>query len=322
MPGSGGSVSDAPIEKTVDGQHHQLAYITPVEAQSLVDQGGKPTMTNEGIMAYPGHHGQSGESMGVSQGSSSNSGSGGDGPPGGGDPGMTYTAPTSQPSGGDQDEDASGLVGHVEYAPVHSIENIHGEFDDPGSASYDPTYDATEQAIATKKSAMGSGKYAGDYKWNPTTQKMDRYPDFTFKEHWENAPDAIKWSPTLRLLYATGKNISEWSKRNSWSWDTNTGTIKDNSGNSVRERDLMNAAAPEAPGLIGETTVPDSQAAKWYANLGNNTSTAFSFSTAYADAKAKQQTILGNPSAIRQLAVNESPFYNWLKENSLNKGIL
>ena len=48
MPGSGGSVSDAPIEKTVDGQHHQLAYITPVEAQSLVDQGGKPTMTNEG----------------------------------------------------------------------------------------------------------------------------------------------------------------------------------------------------------------------------------------------------------------------------------
>ena len=322
MPSSGGSVSDAPIEKTVDGQHHQLAYITPVEAQSLVDQGGKPTMTNEGIMAYPGHHGQSGESMGVSQGSSSNSGSGGDGPPGGGDPGMTYTAPTSQPSGGDQDEDASGLVGHVEYAPVHSIENIHGEFDDPGSASYDPTYDAREQAIATKKSAMGSGEYAGDYKWNPTTQKMDRYPDFTFKEHWENAPDAIKWSPTLRLLYATGKNISEWSKRNSWSWDTNTGTIKDNSGNSVRERDLMNAAAPEAPGLIGETTVPDSQAAQWYANLGNNTSTAFSFSTAYADAKAKQQTILGNPSAIRQLAVNESPFYNWLKENSLNKGIL
>ena len=320
MPGSGGSVSDAPIEKTVDGQHHQLAYITPVEAQSLVDQGGKPTMTNEGIMAYPGHHGQSGESMGVSQGPSHGPRNG----PNRGDhhpPSPPERSPV-QSSSDDQDEDASGLVGHVEYAPVHSIENIHGEFDDPGSASYDPTYDAREQAIATKKSAMGSGEYAGDYKWNPTTQKMDRYPDFTFKEHWENAPDAIKWSPTLRLLYATGKNISEWSKRNSWSWDTNTGTIKDNSGNSVRERDLMNAAAPEAPGLIGETTLPDSQAAKWYANLGNNTSTAFSFSTAYADAKAKQQTILGNPSAIRQLAVNESPFYNWLKENSLNKGIL
>ena len=209
MPGSGGSVSDAPIEKTVDGQHHQLAYITPVEAQSLVDQGGKPTMTNEGIMAYPGHHGQSGESMGVSQGSSSNSGSGGDGPPGGGDPGMTYTAPTSQPSGGDQDEDASGLVGHVEYAPIHSIENIHGEFDDPGSASYDPTYHATEQAIATKKSALGSGKYAGDYKWNPTTQKMDRYPDIHFKEHEKNATDAINWQPTLRSVYQAGKNEGE-----------------------------------------------------------------------------------------------------------------
>ena len=53
MPSSGGSVSDAPMQKTVDGQPHQLAYITPGEAQTLVDQGGKPTMTNEGVMAYP-----------------------------------------------------------------------------------------------------------------------------------------------------------------------------------------------------------------------------------------------------------------------------
>ena len=68
MPSSGGSVSDAPINKVVDGQEHQLSYITPVEAQYLVSQGGKPTMTNEGVMAYPGHHGVSGQSMGVAQG--------------------------------------------------------------------------------------------------------------------------------------------------------------------------------------------------------------------------------------------------------------
>ena len=53
MPSSGGSISDAPVNKVVDGQEHQLSYITSNEAQNLVDQGGQPTMTNEGVMAYP-----------------------------------------------------------------------------------------------------------------------------------------------------------------------------------------------------------------------------------------------------------------------------
>ena len=53
MPSSGGSISDAPVNKVVDGQEHQLSYITPGEAQNLVSQGGQPTMTNEGVMAYP-----------------------------------------------------------------------------------------------------------------------------------------------------------------------------------------------------------------------------------------------------------------------------
>jgi hypothetical protein len=87
MSGSGGSVSDAPTNKTVSGQRHQLAYITPDEVNTLVDQGGVPTMTNEGIMAYPGHYG----------GSSSSSSS--SGPPGGGatslGSGRDYSPPPS-----------------------------------------------------------------------------------------------------------------------------------------------------------------------------------------------------------------------------------
>ena len=307
MPSSGGSVSDAPIEKTVDGKHHQLAYITPNEAQTLVDQGGNPTMTNEGIVAYP--------SWDVGKGTTKES----------------YDAGrTGDHRDRDQDEDAASLAGHVQYAPTHHIENIHGEFDDPGSASYDPTYNAREQAIATRASAFGTGKHAGDDRWNPTTQKMERVQDYTFKEHWDRAPDALKWSPTLRLLYASGKNLSEWTKAKGWSLNPGTGTITDEKGNNVGERVLMNAVAPEAPELIAnqsntQTTSGSYSASQWYANLGNTNTTGsnpFSFSTAFADAKAKQQTILGNPSAIRQLAVNESPFYNWLKENSLNKGIL
>jgi len=39
--------------KIIDGQPHQLSYITPGEAQSLQDLGGRKVMTSEGIPAYP-----------------------------------------------------------------------------------------------------------------------------------------------------------------------------------------------------------------------------------------------------------------------------
>ena len=39
--------------KTVKGQPHLLAYITPNEVNKLKDSGGQETMTPEGIPAYP-----------------------------------------------------------------------------------------------------------------------------------------------------------------------------------------------------------------------------------------------------------------------------
>mgnify|MGYP003140652859 CR=1 FL=1 len=308
MPSSGGSVSDVPTNKTVDGQDHQLAYITPNEAQTLVDQGGKPTMTNEGVMAYPpgmGDPNYDGSGGGTYSGSGGNTG---------GNDNNNWS--------GDHDENAANLPGHVEYGPTHHIENIHGEFDDPGSASYDQYYNPKAQATATKESAFGTGKHAGSERWNPTTGKMERFQDYTFKEHWDRAPDAIKMSPTLRFLYATGKNIGEWSKRNSWSWDKNNNIVKDSSGNEVGERALMNAAAPEAPGLLGGTNTQTSQAAKWYSTLGTNTNNQFSFQDEYNKAKTKQASILGQSSPMKYLAVSQSPFFDFLKENKLDRGIL
>ena len=62
MSASGGSTSDQNIStnKVVDGQSHYLAYITPDEGKSLVDQGGKETITDSGIPAYPGGAGTGG----------------------------------------------------------------------------------------------------------------------------------------------------------------------------------------------------------------------------------------------------------------------
>ena len=277
MPSSGGSISDAPVNKVVDGQEHQLSYITSNEAQNLVDQGGQPTMTNEGVMAYP-PLGEPGTSPGTNV--SGGARHGNEGPAGGASAGGAY---------------GGNVNPQQEYAGL----TIQEQRD----------YNADPEGYAEKQNQVEQ--------------------DLTFKEHWDNAPKAIRWSPTLRFLYSSGKNLGEWAKSKGWNFNNNTGNFTNNSGGNVGERQLMNAAAPEAPGLVsGQSntqTTTGYSASQWYTNLGNTNTTGsnpFSFSTAFADAKAKQQTILGNPSAIKQLAVNESPFYGFLKDNSLDKGIL
>ena len=88
------------------------------------------------------------------------------------------------------------------------------------------------------------------------------------------------------------------------------------------ERDnLEDLFRNEAIFAKAKVTPVESVAAKWYKNLGNIKNN-FAYQSAYASAKAKQQGILGSPSPFRYLAINESPFYNWLKDNSLDKGIL
>ena len=96
-------------------------------------------------------------------------------------------------------------------------------------------------------------------------------------------------------------------------------------GGDGQNREMMAALAPEAPYIVSGTTQPtNSPAANWYANLGqtNTNPGGFNLATEYAAAKSNVSQTLGTPSAIGQLAVNQSPFYNWLKDNSLDKGIL
>ena len=64
----------------------------------------------------------------------------------------------------------------------------------------------------------------------------------------------------------------------------------------------------------------DSVAAKFFGNTANKFK--FDFQQEYTKALANQKKILNSSSAIGQLAVNQSPFYSWLKEKSLDKGIL
>ena len=76
-----------------------------------------------------------------------------------------------------------------------------------------------------------------------------------------------------------------------------------------------------SPYLVSGTTQVESEASKWYNSIGNNTQ-QFNFATAYANAKTKVSQTLNNKGAIGMLAVNDSPYYDWLKTKSLDKGIL
>jgi hypothetical protein len=92
-------------------------------------------------------------------------------------------------------------------------------------------------------------------------------------------------------------------------------------GGDGQDRELMNMIAPVAPYTVSGTTPIESQAAKWYSSLGGN-SGGFNLGQAYAAAQTKQKQILGSASPVGLLAVNQSPFYDFLKLNKIDRGIL
>jgi len=178
----------------------------------------------------------------------------------------------------------------------------------------------------------------GRYRVNPNTGDFER-TDMSFAEHWANRPAALKSSPTLSLLYATGKNIGEWAGKkgfagydesglktgNIWGGSGSGGDGNNNTGGNGGERARMNTIAPHAPYIVSGLTPPSNSASQnWYQGLGNSNTNpnAFNLATEFAAAKSKQAAILGNSSAVGMLAANQTPYFDFLQKHSLTKGIL
>ena len=249
----------------------------------------------------------------------------------------TYSGPSADSySGMDNEQQAE-----------HDRQHYQSWVEETQQPQYDGTEDNEEQAEIDRQFAIDKGLITVDAQGNefegpnvrndqgiivsrndPSVQQQD----LTFAEHWANRPAAIKWSPTLSFLYATGKNIGEWTAKKGWGSATGTNIHKhgggdgDNESQMNNESQMMRDVAPHAPYIVSGTTKPtNSPAANWFSSSLGNTSLSgsnFSMATEYAAAKAKQKSILGSPSPVGQMAVNNSPFYSWLKERSLNKGIL
>ena len=175
---------------------------------------------------------------------------------------------------------------------------------------------------------------------NPNTGELEK-ADKTFSEHWADAPDVLKFSPTMRFLYASGKNIGEWSTKKGFKGFNEAGErgklsnatdyYNDRSNNnslettiSGNERDRMNTIAPHAPYIVSGIAPPsNSPAANWYSNLGKtSTNNSSNIGLQYANAKQAVAKTLTDRGSMGMLAVSDSPFYDWLKTKNLDKGIL
>ena len=170
-----------------------------------------------------------------------------------------------------------------------------------------------------------------DSKYNDLTSKID-LEGKTVAKDFQDAPletffksggflgsiirsgyDQYKNNQVLELLGYTGKTI----KYNpDGSGDFNyTGYPTVNVG-----RDEVNNLAPMAPYAVQGTTPLPSVAQKYFDQLPKGS--GLSFQAAYDAAKTKVNQTLGNPSAMGLLAVNESPFYDFLKIRGLDRRIL
>jgi hypothetical protein len=321
MPSSGGSVSDAPVNKVVNGQSHYLAYITPDEGKSLTDQGGKEVITDSGIPAYapPGEKGGPG------------SGSEGRAPTGEGR--GEYQSPSSSRQPGletstsvakqtalqeniksQQTETKDSLVTKVKNKIISKTDAL-----DIASKLGWVTDNAFIDAIGgawTLAMGMGSKVQKKAMTWGLENRIKSQMKNLDLDNpNSMNNPQIVDLQIDLQGVQDGTFTQKDYTKKYG-SGDTGGGD-----GGDGDARGLTNIITPYAAHAIGGTTQQPSMAAQWYNNLGGSQG-GFNLTTQYAAAKAIVAKRLGSTSAVGQLAVNKSAFYNFLKDNSLDKGIL
>jgi len=231
--------------------------------------------------------------------------------------------------------------------------NSDDEYDEPDRAHFNQT----QKDINTLNKEIGDvpkmskeeydqfnkdlNKYYGteNKKYEPYGRAGEGTVNLSFKEHWDNVgmqSPALKFSPTLRFLAAAGKNVGEYLTSDYGTYKyggpgQDSGGLLGGFGSggggqvSSQDREIMNNIAPEAPYIVSGITKPtNSPAANWYNGLGNTGTNpgGFDLATEYANAKSAVAKTLNNKGPMAMLAVNDSPYYDWLKTKSLDRGIL
>ena len=234
----------------------------------------------------PGHHG--GSSSSSSSSSSSGGGNGGRESYGGGG---QYSAPSapSAPSGNGQVD-----VGFQEALRKQAIQQADPVYGDP-----DPEVDVDPRDRDSITSFKDN--YVANVKSNPMYLGIGGLLHTAYQT--SKAKSMLSGVPGYEFLdYGNG----------------NSPTVQPIAGGGGENTTALLAASPY---LVSGITQVESEASKWYNSIGNNTK-QFNFASAYATAKEKVSQTLNNKGPIGMLAVSDSPYYDWLKTNKLDRGIL
>ena len=241
----------------------------------------------------PGHHGGSS--------SSSSSSSTNQGPAGGQSSGGNYSGGGSTSNNG---------------APGGNHSNNNNNTVDHGF----------QQALKEKAKKQADPVY-GDPDPQVDVDPRDRDSITSFKDNYvanvKSNPMYLGIGGLLHTAYQTGKAKSMLSGVPGYEFldnnGTDTPTVQPIAGGGDNGNTTALLAA--SPYLVSGDTQVESEASKWYNSIGNNTK-QFNFASAYATAKEKVSQTLNNKGPIGMLAVSDSPYYDWLKTNKLDRGIL
>ena len=239
----------------------------------------------------PGHHGGSS--------SSSSSSSTNQGPAGGQSSGGNYSGGGSTSNNG---------------APGGNHSNNNNNTVDHGF----------QQALKEQAKRQSDPVY-GDPDPQVDVDPRDRDSITSFKDNYianvKSNPMYLGIGGLLHTAYQTGKAKSMLSGVPGYEFldysdgNNNVPTIAGGGGENTT------ALLAASPYLVSGDTQVESEASKWYNSIGNNTK-QFNFASAYATAKEKVSQTLNNKGPIGMLAVSDSPYYDWLKTNKLDRGIL
>ena len=195
-----------------------------------------------------------------------------------------------------------------------------------GGNNNNNTVDHGLQEALRKQTIRQSDPVYGDPDPQVDVDPRDRDSITSFKDNYianvKSNPMYLGTAGLLHTAYQTGKAKSMLSgvpgyEFLDYSNGNNNVTPIAGGGDSGNTTALLAAS----PFLVSGTTQVESEASKWYNSIGNNTK-QFNFASAYATAKAKVSQTLNNKGPIGMLAVSDSPYYDWLKTNKLDKGIL
>ena len=243
----------------------------------------------------PGHHGGSSSS---SSSSSSNSGPAGGQSSGGNYSGGGSTSNNGDPGGNHSNNNNNNNT--VDHGFQQALKEQAKRQADPVYGDPDPEVDVAPQ---DRKDTITSftDNYVANVKSNPMYLGIGGLLHTAYQTG--QAKSMLSGVPGYEFLdYSNGNN------------DVTPIAGGGDSGNTT-------ALLAASPFLVSGTTQVESEASKWYNSIGNNTK-QFNFASAYATAKAKVSQTLNNKGPIGMLAVSDSPYYDWLKTNKLDKGIL